>query len=234
MNDFLASMPAGYGKIASAAEVREHARIAQQRGARLAYAEPCTSGGAPVVCLVADDRPGLLSLVTDALLVHGLGVRKAQAYCRKRADDGRTEAIDFMELYRSNAAGAVEVDASELAAFVQTLTELIVEDAPSSMARIAARVSSERRTRAYFELDALARGEYVLVVDAPDSQGLLNSITSALYAQGSAIAGCQIDTEAGFARNRFELALGGFGAPSSAELCDIQLAVLSALPRPHF
>jgi UTP:GlnB (protein PII) uridylyltransferase len=232
MNDFLASMPAGYAKTASAAEVREHARIAQQRGARLAYAEPCTNGGAPVVCLVADDRPGLLSLVTDALLVHGLGVRRAQAYCRKRAD-GRTEAIDFVELYRSNAAGA-EIDASELAAFVQTLTELIVEDAPSSMARIAARVSSERRTRAYFELDALARGEYVLVVDAPDAQGLLNAITSALYAQGSAISGCQIDTEAGFARNRFELALGGFGAPTSAELCDIQLAVLSALPRTRF
>ena len=232
MTDFLASMPPGYAEIASAAEVREHARIAQQRGARLAYAEPCTSGGASVVCLVADDRPGLLSLVTDALLVHGFAVRKAQAYCRKRAD-GRTEAIDFMELYRANAAGAVEIDASELAAFVQTLIELIVEDAPSSMARIAARVSSERRTRAYFELDAWTRGEYVLVVDAPDSQGLLNAITSALYAQGSAISGCQIDTEAGFARNRFELELGGFGAPSSAELCDIQLAVLSALPRPR-
>jgi UTP:GlnB (protein PII) uridylyltransferase len=233
MNDFLASMPAGYAKTVSAAEVREHARIAQQRGVRLAYAEPCTSGGAPVVCLVADDRPGLLSLVTDALLVHGLGVRKARAYCRKRSD-GRTEAIDFVELYRSNASGPLEVEPSELAAFVQTLTELIVEDAPSSVARIAARVSSERRTRAYFELEALARGEYLLVVDAPDSQGLLNAITSALYAQGSAISGCQLDTEAGFARNRFELELGGFGAPTSAELCDIQLAVLSALPRTRF
>jgi UTP:GlnB (protein PII) uridylyltransferase len=233
MNDFLASMPAGYAKIASTAEAREHARIAQLRGARLAYAEPCTSGGAPVVCLVADDRPGLLSLITDALLVNGLGVRKAQAYCRKRAD-GCAEAIDFMELYRPNATGAAEIDASELAAFVQTLTELIVEDAPSSVARIAARVSSERRTRAYFELDALARGEYLLVVDAPDSEGLLNAITSALYAQGAAISGCQIDTEGDFARNRFELALGGFGAPTSAELCDIQLAVLHALPRTRF
>jgi hypothetical protein len=63
---------------------------------------------------------------------------------------------------------------------------------------------------------------------------LLNAITSALYAQGAAISGCQIDTEGGFARNRFELALGGFGAPTSAELCDIQLAVLHAIPRTRF
>lgn len=227
MNEFLASMPAAYARVVSAAEALDHARIAVQRGVRLAHAERCQSGGASVVCLVADDRPGLLSLVTDALLVHGLGIRRAQAYCRKRAD-GRTEAIDFLELQRPNGTGGMDVDAAELAAFVQTLTELIVEDVPMSVARIAARALSEKRTRAYFELEALRRGEYALFVEAPDSQFLLNAITSALYAHGVRISGCNIDTEAGFARHRFDLELIG-PAATAAELCDIQVAVLSAL-----
>ena len=102
MKDFLASMPALYARAVDSSEVAEHARIVARRGSRLVHAEPCRKGGVSVVCLAADDRPGLLSLVTDALLVHGLGIRRAQAYCRKHAD-GRTEAIDFLELQRSGA-----------------------------------------------------------------------------------------------------------------------------------
>jgi UTP:GlnB (protein PII) uridylyltransferase len=230
MKDFVASMPAHYARAADSSELAEHAGIVARRGSRLVHAEPCRKGEASAVCLVADDRPGLLSLVTDALLVHGLGIRKAQAYCRKRAD-GRTEAIDFMELQRSGAGSAVEVDASEVAAFVQTLTELILEDGPMSRASVAARTSAEVRTRAYFDIKALARGEYVLLVEAPDSPGVLHAITSALCAQGATISGCQIDTEAGFARDHFQLELAGTAAATSAELCDIQLAVLSALAR---
>jgi UTP:GlnB (protein PII) uridylyltransferase len=230
MKDFVASMPAAYARAAHGSELAEHAGIVARRGSRLVHAEPCRKGGASAVCLVADDRPGLLSLVTDALLVHGFGIRKAQAYCRKLAD-GRTEAIDFMELSRSGAGSAVEVDASEVAAFVQTLTELIVEDVPMSRTAVAARTSGELRTRAYFDIKALARGDYLLLVEAPDSPGLLHAITSALCAQGATISGCQIDTEAGFARDRFQLELAGPAAATSAELCDIQLAVLSALSR---
>jgi UTP:GlnB (protein PII) uridylyltransferase len=230
MKDFLASMPALYARAVDSSEVAEHARIVAGRGSRLVHAEACRKGRVSVLCLVADDRPGLLSLVTDALLVHGFGIRRAQAYCRKHAD-GRTEAIDFLELQRSGAGSSVEVDASEVAAFVQTLTELIVEDVPLSRASVAARTSAEVRTRAYFDIAALVRGQYVLLVEAPDSPGLLHAITSALCAQGAVISGCQIDTEAGFARDRFQLELAGPAAATSPELCDIQLAVLSALSR---
>ena len=229
MNDFFTSMPPAYGRTVEASEITEHARIVERRGSRVAHAESCQIGGAPAVLLVVDDRPGLLSLVTDALLVQGLSVRKAQAYSRKRAD-GRIEAIDFMQLQRPKSAGPAEVDDAELAAFVQALTELISEDVPMTMGRIATRIAGEQRTRVYFDLEALARREYLLSVEAPDSQGLLHAITSALYAHGVRIFGCYIDTEAGFARARFELGLTGI-APTSANLCDIQLAVLSGLPR---
>ncbi len=175
----------------------------------------------------ADDRPGLLAILTDALLVYGFGIRSAQAYCRVRAD-GATEAIDFLELQQGTGAG---FDAAELEAFLQTLIDLISEDIRASSRPSATPLRSTPPARAYFEQEALARHEYVLLVEAPDSEGLLHGITSALYAQGVRILTCEIGTYAGIARDRFEIASITGERLSSVDLCDIQLAVLDSLPR---
>src|SRR5829696_5648886 len=113
MTDFLASMPFAYARAFATHEIADHAAIVGRRGNRIAHAELCRSGGGTMVCLVADDRPGLLSLITDALLVHALGIDGAQAYVRRRAD-GQDEAIDLMNLNRT-------LDLAELGGFVQTL-----------------------------------------------------------------------------------------------------------------
>jgi UTP:GlnB (protein PII) uridylyltransferase len=220
--DFLASMPPQYRDASSAAAVAEHAAIVLRRGQRLAHAELC-SGAA--VCVVSDDRPGLLALVTEALLVHGLPITSAQAYCRTLP--GRAvEAVYFLEL-----GGRVQPTASDIDAFSQTLTELIGEEILAT-ARPSAPVTAAdvTPTRVYFELGALARGEHLLLVEAPDSQGLLFAITSALHGQGVRIASCQVATVGHMARDSFELALAG-DQRSGAALCDIQLAVLRSLPQ---
>jgi UTP:GlnB (protein PII) uridylyltransferase len=69
------------------------------------------------------------------------------------------------------------------------------------------------------------------LVEAPDSEGLLHGITSALFAQGVRILSCEIGTHAGVARDRFEIASVTGEPLSSVDLCDIQLAVLDSLPR---
>jgi UTP:GlnB (protein PII) uridylyltransferase len=231
MTDFKASMPAAYARAFAAAQIAEHAQIAGRRGDALAHAELCRAAKGSLVCVVADDRPGLLALVTDALLVQGFGIHGAQAYCRKRVD-GTTERVDFLELHQSVRGGATEsFEASELAAFLQTLIELISEDIQASARPSAAPVRSVPPARVYFELEALRREEYVLLVEARDSQGLLHAITSALYAQGVRILTCQIATDAGQARDRFELASVDGKPLTAVDLCDIQLSVLSSLPR---
>ncbi len=223
MTDFLASMPVAYARAFGAADVDEHAQIVARRGKQLVHAELCSSGDGRLLCLVADDRPGLLSLLTDALLVHALGIDATQAYVRRRGD-GQDEAIALVDLNQV-------IDAAELGAFVQTLGELIAEDIrvsglPSSIA--APRESSRR---VYFELEPLRQGQYVLQVEAPDAEGLLHAITSALHAQGVRILACQIGTESGIARDRFEIAGASGQRFGAVELCDIQLAVLDVLPR---
>jgi UTP:GlnB (protein PII) uridylyltransferase len=234
MTDFLASMPAAYARAFAAPAVAEHARIVARRGAQLAHAELCQTGNNPSVCVVADDRPGLLVLVTDALLLHGLGIRSAQAYCRQCADGSR-EAVDFLELQPpvtgTGANDSAGFDATELGAFLQTLTELIAEDVRVSEHGSSVPPPSGTPTRVYFELEALRQGDYVLLVEAPDWSGLLNAITSTLYARGVRILACQIGTEGGIARDRFELAGADAQPLTAVDLCDLQLAVFDALPR---
>jgi UTP:GlnB (protein PII) uridylyltransferase len=124
----------------------------------------------------------------------------------------------------------VQAGAADIDAFSQTLTELISEDILASNRPSAPVTSgSTASTRVYFALDALARGEHVLLVEAPDSQGLLFSITSALSAQSARIASCQVRTVGPLARDSFELSLTA-EQRTGAALCDIQLAVLRALP----
>ena len=230
MTEFLDSMPAAYARAFSVSEVREHGAIVGRRGTQLAHAEICAGPSGARVCVVADDRPGLLALVTDAFLVHGLSVKSAQVYCRHRRD-GQSEAVDIFELQPPKpATEALDIGLAELSAFVQTLSELVAEDVLAASRASAAPRAGGPATRVYFELEALRRGEFVLLVEAPDSEGLLNAITSALHGQGVRILASEIRTEAGVARDRFELAAEDAEPLGSIRLCDIQQAVHGALP----
>jgi [protein-PII] uridylyltransferase len=230
MTEFFDSMPAAYRSVFNTSEAREHERIVSRRGMRLVHAEFCSGGSGARVCVVADDRPGLLSLVTDALLVHGFSIKSAYVYCRQRSD-GQAEAVDFFELRRpSSDTEALDLAASELSAFAQTLSELVAEDLLASSRPSVAPHSGSPATRVYFELEALRRGEYVLLVEAPDTEGLLNAITSALHGQAVRIVASEIRTDQGVARDRFDLVSTDAEPLNAIRLCDVQQAVLAALP----
>ena len=76
----------------------------------------------------------------------------------------------------------------------------------------------------------MRRGEFALLVEAPDSEGFLNAITNALHAQGVRIVASEIRTEGGVARDRFDLASADGQSLGAIRLCDIQQAVREALP----
>ena len=71
---------------------------------------------------------------------------------------------------------------------------------------------------------------YLLVVDAPDSDGLLHAVSSALHTKGMLIMACEIRTVGGRANDRFEIEPSSQRALKDSELCDVQLAVLDTLP----
>jgi len=228
MTEFLETMPVGYSQFFTTSEVADHARVVARRGSHLVHAEICAGPSGEQVCVVAEDRPGLLALVTDALLVHGLSIRNAKVYCRKRAD-GLSEAVDFFQLQHSK--GEVGIGGAELAAFLQTLSELVAEEVLAASRPSVAPTSSSPTTRVYFDLEALRRGEVTLLVQAPDTEGLLNAITNALHAQNVHIRASEIRTENGVAHDRFDLVSNDAQVLSAVRLCDIQQAVHAGLPK---
>jgi UTP:GlnB (protein PII) uridylyltransferase len=83
--------------------------------------------------------------------------------------------------------------------------------------------------RVFFNASALRRGEYVLVVEALDCPGLLLAISLALHREGVQIIGSDVRTEAGLARDCFELASPGGAALSSERLAKIRQLVVDAV-----
>jgi UTP:GlnB (protein PII) uridylyltransferase len=233
MNHFVATMPAVYERLYGTAEVAEHAAIASRRGARPVHAELWQSATGPMLCVVAEDRPGLLALVTDALLAQGMAIQNARAFCRQVGRDW-SEAVDFLELRALGGPGdvAAQLDSDGLQAFAQSLTELIASDTAQRSASSASSVPRRpnEKARVYFERQSPAEGRYLLVVDAPDSNGLLHAVSSALHDMGMRIIACDIRTVAGHTRDRFEVEPTSERPLNDGELCDVQLAVLDALP----
>lgn len=229
MNAFVATMPAAYERLYGLAEAAEHAAIVARRGTKLVHAELWQSAKGSLLCVVAEDRPGLLALITDALLAQGLAIQSARAFCREIGKD-RVEAVDFLELRAPGGAAraAAQLDRDELQSFETSLSELIAED----MARSAPSLPSPelQPTRVYFERQSLADNCYLLVVDAPDSDGLLHAVSSALHEKGMRIMACEIRTVEGRACDRLEVEPSSQRALSDVALCDVQLAVLAALP----
>src|SRR3982750_2637627 len=129
MNPFAATMPDAYEHLYGSSEIAEHAGIVSRRGTRLVHAELWQSLKGPLLCVVAEDRPGLLALVTDALLAQGMALQSARAFCREVGKD-RVEAVDFLELRGPGGADDVSahLNVDALHAFAQSLSELIAED----------------------------------------------------------------------------------------------------------
>jgi UTP:GlnB (protein PII) uridylyltransferase len=234
MNAFVATMPAVYSELYNAVEMTEHAAIAARRGSRLVHAELWRSPRGPLLCVVAEDRPGLLALVTDALLAQGMAIQSARAFCRQVGKD-RLEAVDFLEVH-SHAdpqQAALPLDDDALRALVQALNDLIVDDIARGAAQpVDSALGGEGApaTRVYFEREPPAEGRYLLVVEAPDSDGLLHAVCSTLHARGLRIMACEIRTLGGYARDRFEVEPISQRSLPTSELCDVQFALLDALP----
>jgi UTP:GlnB (protein PII) uridylyltransferase len=117
IDDFAGSMPASYRDRHSRDTIAVHAGIAAGRGSSPANLGRFDSPqGKAVVCVVAEDRPGLLSRITAAFVMQGWDIVHAEAYTRPLPSaDGapdsalKTEAVDLFWLRRSASyAGAPE------------------------------------------------------------------------------------------------------------------------------
>lgn len=107
---FAQSMPERYLLGTAPERIAEHARIVLSRtsGAPSVAVLSTESGASAELCVVADDRSGLLACIAAALATNRLAVLEAQIYSRTRPD-GSSEAVDLFFV-----RGAGELSTEEL------------------------------------------------------------------------------------------------------------------------
>jgi UTP:GlnB (protein PII) uridylyltransferase len=228
---FVASMPAAYARAFDEADAEEHARIVLSRGAEPARVVVwrSLSQGVAILCVVTDDRPGLVALVSSAFLAHALDVRAAQIYCRSCAD-GRLEAVDFFWL--KNAAGKVPLEASRLEACGRTILELLTAELSFDGAT-PAKPNKDARAKLEYVKDSSVSDAWDVSLEAQDFPGLLHTVARLLHQHGLEVVRCEIRTEDGIAKDRF-IVTSFTGAPAERSLADFRgalLGVIQALAR---
>lgn len=219
---FVQSMPPAYRQSFDFEATRAHAGIVERRAGRGAHVEIWREHSPRLVaiCVVAADKPGLLSSISAALVAHRIDVVSADAYCRTR-DDGEIEAVDFLWIRRlPNARGSVAPvrakDILALAGAIERADLDSVEMPPPSVA------SPNASARVRFAGDELT-------VEAVDRPGLLLAVTQALFRSGVQIVALRATTEDGCAVDRFQLAEPNGQPLKNARLLELQCAVLGAL-----
>lgn len=237
LHAFAASMPPSYRRSFDGAAMRAHAIIVARRGDRATHVERwrTETDGVTVLCVVADDRPGLLSRITEALVVHALDVVSAHAYSRA-SSSGASEAVDFLcvrkLLGEEDAPSFGLLDDADVARVRETVDELVrgtnIAAPPRTKRRVRPTPSSTGAAIVRFETNELD-GTTILTVEAIDRPGLLLAVTQTLFRADVQITGLRARTEAGRARDRLVLAERD-GKPLSAERrLALQISIFAAL-----
>jgi [protein-PII] uridylyltransferase len=229
---FAASMPPRYGVLFDPRAIRRHASISHRRGKRPAYAEVWRTlpDGSAALCVVADDRPGLLSAIAAALVSHRLDVITALVFSRATSG-GDVEAVDFVWVRRAVTSDTAAIGPEEAVSVGEVLSAILAGTV--SIEEIASRTatpSSPDNLLIVVRFDPTDEdGRAVLLIEAPDRPGMLLTITRELFQQGTQIARSLVRTADGRAYNRFELSefSGATLTPDRRE--QVRAAVIGAL-----
>jgi [protein-PII] uridylyltransferase len=230
---FAASLPPSYRTNFEADAIAAHARIARERESAPANIGTFVSNRVPgsAVCVVADDRPGLLATISAALVLCNLDVIEAEAYTR-RVEGQHDEAVDiFWVRHEDPSDRRQDVSQEEILHLCQTLIGLIEgkldRKRVDPAARQAATPAAKETVVRFIEGED---GTFAtLEVETFDRSGLLLSLSQALFSQRVQIVGSQVKTRGGRVFDRFHIVELDNKPISPARRLEIQVAILSAI-----
>ena len=199
INDFMSGMPLRYLFGTAPETIAAHAQIASGRAdADVALGEvPSQHPDVIELCVVADDRPGLLSRIAAALTASRLEVLAAQVYSRRKPNGN--EAVDLFWV-RDCTPDAAERRVARLHA---DLSDLLSEKIkPEALLRARTGSDSPWRERPSPAVvpeviidDRASPTHSVIEVFAKDRPGLLYTLGKTLHELGLSIALSKINTE---------------------------------------
>lgn len=230
-------MPPEYARAFDRETVQYHASLVQDRAPKEVRVALCNRSSSSEVqlCVITEDEPGLLSVVCAALVTHQLDIRSAQIFARKRSGH-RDEAIDFFWVRPMRPESPFQIDEARVQLVQNTLTQFLGRAEPTSpetspphsrrtpTVRPPAFRAQEKTLNLYFEPRALAEGRTVLIVEAPDTERLLLTITRTIAKEKLDILASEISTQDDWVHDSFTLA--DQGAPLTDSKRDHLLAAL--------
>ena len=238
---FVSSMPDNYTEYFESTGIAHHTAVALAHGDQLVSAGLFDVGSGDVgvadvagICLIAEDRPGLLSTISSALFVMDLELVHAQAYTRT-SPEGRRQAVDLFWL-RPKVACKPLPDSTVVAKLVARIVRLLENSLDGGRERsLRPGRAADRRidTRVKFSEEDNGR-TCVLEVETSDRSGLLLALSSALFNERVQIVSSAVRTASGRVFDRFTL-VEFDGSPLNAERrLELQVAVISAIePAKH-
>jgi [protein-PII] uridylyltransferase len=230
---FEASMPESYRKNFDAVATAVHARLAEGRSVNEVRVGTFPSGRAgTALCVVADDRPGLLASISAALVIQRLDVIEAEAYTRR--EPGRLdEAFDvFWVRHDPEERRGEPVADEDIEHLRSTLTGLLEgrvdRERASDPGFIRPATPSSVETVVRF-LEGNDGSFTTLEVETGDRSGLLLALAQALFQQRVQIIASQVKTRGARVFDRFSIVELDGKPIGAARRLEIQVAVMTAV-----
>jgi len=230
---FVESLPRSYAGKYDAGTVVAHASTAAFRGeASVAVGLFGRAGNG--LCVVADDRPGLLAMMAAGLAACRLDVSHAEAYTREVPGRAR-EAVDLFWVRNLDAQPGAKITQADADRLAEALSKYLTgeRNPRGEVEKVLAASAAEGPPKS---VDATVRfvadesgGLATLEVETLDRSGLLFSLASALFAQNVQIVESEVRTVDGRVFDRFRLAELDGSPITSAHRLEIQVSVLNAI-----
>ncbi len=235
--DFATSLPTTYRAAFDVQAIATHARLAAERGdspVRIGSFASSRSAGTPV-CVIADDRPGLLAIISAAIVMCDLDVVYAEAHTR-RMPSGQSEAVDvFFLRYAQPDKRNVRVGDDAIRGLQETLIALLdgrLDAGGATLPESTLTRPSDFGTVVRF-LESSDGVLGTLEVETGDRSGLLLALSRALFEQRVQIVESEVKTVNERVYDRFTV-VELDGKPISPERrLELQVAVLSAIELPN-
>ncbi len=228
---FAESLPKAYAEKYDPDVVVAHATVAAARADAPAKVGLFARAGNGL-CVVAEDRPGLLALISASLVVCRMDVNAAEVFTRKTG--GHREAVDLFWVRKLDVAPGTRLVQADVERVEATLLRYLGGTDPRS--EVEKRIAEQTAATPPKPMNATVRfvgdeagGLATLEVETTDRSGLLYSLASALFGQRVQIVESEVRTVEDKVLDRFRVLEFDGSAIVSARRLEIQVAILNAI-----
>ena len=217
-------MPESYCSRFSAQQSERHAAIAKGRQGAVALGVFEQVESLTGVCVVADDRPGLLAQISEAFASCGLDIAAAATYTRQTQT--MSEAVDLFWLRSPPSLPAT--DSTQLAKVQKALIALIHSArVPDIQKDTTSRPVSSRNSRVRF-IEGENGTLTTLEIETDDRSGLLFTLARTMFTHDLQIVSSEVKTVNNRVIDRFVVAELDDSPVSQERRLELQVAILSA------